>query len=287
MVIALIGSDPGGGPPPPVEGQLQTQLEGLGLPARPVPVSVLKAAYDAEDWYWFYNYEFPPYTSPRDFAGESFTGALSALLFFNNTASSGLANLTCSNFTAKGSGGDGMKVNGGSGPRTLDADHFHIYGLGLAGGAHADGLQSRGNLVGANLLDGYFDQPCNAGDGTKSNACLFLNDEQNVGDIGLINVERCILRGGNYVIYVSDNGIVQLKNTAIIVELDSPRYGLFNTVDTSRPGSDPGSVTADNDTAIYYYNGSTCTELARGDAVLSFDFIAWHNTMFGRDPLGL
>ncbi|MCA9000312.1 MAG: hypothetical protein KDB61_00215 [Planctomycetes bacterium] len=264
-------------------GQLQTQLEGRGLPSRPVPVSTIKAQYDAGTWTWSYNYSMPPLTSPKDFLGEHFIGAKSTLLYHSDT-SGDLRDMTVSNFVASGSRGDGLKSNGGVGPRTINVSKFHIYGLGFGPDAHADGYQTRGNLISGTFTDGFFDQPCNEGDGTKSNACLFLNNEQGTGDIGTIDVTRCILRGGNYVIFVSDNGVVNLRNTAIIVEEDSPRYGLFNTVDTSRPGSPPGSVTADDDTAIYYYNGTTCTELARGAAVLSFDFLAWHNGMFGRDP---
>lgn len=250
---------------PPAPGQLDTQLHGKPLPARP-SVNINLPRND--------RYGAVVDDATRNFGGQHIAGVTSSGVLMKGTAG-------VSDVVFFGSGGDAMKVDGGPKPASITIKRVHLFGLGLSPGAHADGLQGRGNLTSALIEDVYFDQPTNKADGTRSNACVIIDSSQ--GPNGQITMRRCILRGGNRCIMMGDKGTgnavgtIRFEDCAFIVERNSPRYTLF------QPGFD-SSLTFVN-CAVYFYDNTTGTCTFVTDEVGDFNVKQWHLDMFGTIPV--
>lgn len=290
--------------PPTIPGDgLDTQLDGKPLPTRPdVDINIPRSdRYGIVIDGGAHDFEGGTY----DFAGRHFSGVSSSGLLMKRHTS-------VSKFFVFASGGDGMKFDGGEFAGSLSVTDAHVFGLGLmsdpnAAPPHADAFQGRGNLESALFKDCFMDIPTNAGDGTRSNACIILSSKQ--GPNGLVRFEDCILRGGNYSIMLGNKGTdnyagdITFDRCAFIVEKDSPRYGFVS--------ASSGSVTFQPTSKVYYYckesdsqqhrdlygaphadpvchlmtrtlSGTSGTETVP-IPVADFDFPAWHQETFGRE----
>lgn len=276
-------------PPTPGDG-LDTQLDGKPLPSRPdVDINIPRPD----------RYGAVINGGTYDFEGRHFSGVSSSGLLMKKDT-------VVDYFYVFASGGDGTKFDGGEFTGNIEVHRAHIFGIGLQEGAHADAFQGRGNLESALFKDCFMDIPTNAGDGTRSNACIIMSSVQ--GANGLVEFEDCILRGGNYTVMLGDKGSgnyagdITFDRCAFIVEKDSPRYGFV--------AASSGKVTFKETCRIYYYckesdsavhrdlygaphadpmchmltttvSGTAGTEKAPVP-VTGFDFPAWHQTTFGR-----
>lgn len=272
-------------PEPPVvapPGQLDTQLTGKSLPARP-SVNIHGPRND--------RYGAVVDNTHRDFGGGHVSGVQSTCVLMKGNAS-------IEDAVFFGSDGDAMKFDGGPAAGHIVIKRVHLFGLGTSSGAHADGLQGRGNMLSGLIEDVFFDQPTNRADGTRSNACVIMDNSQ--GPNGLLTMRRCILRGGNRNIMMADKGsgrpvgTMRFESCAFIVEQNSPRYTLL------QPGYE-SSLTFDDDCAVYYNcrdsdSGSDhhrslygpphaepmCHLLTRD--IADFDMKNWHLAEFGSLP---
>lgn len=240
---------------------LNTQLHGLPLPARPnftLP-SVTPGVYP-------YGTQLHNAVGTGTYSGMSSAGALM-------TGSSELRD-----FLIYGSGADAIKGDWGD----IIVRRGHIFALGLIATAHADGFQSRGGLNSCLFEDVFMDIPTNEDLGTtKSNAC-FIVDSSLGRHNGDITINRNILRGGNRVFMLGDKGTgnrfpdFYVNNTAIVVELDSPRYTIL------QPGLEQHFHFDDN-SAIYSQENGICSFVTND--ILQFNMDLWHRETHGRRTL--
>ncbi|MCP3980781.1 MAG: hypothetical protein GY716_15875 [bacterium] len=250
-------------PPPtpvPVPADLpwSWSLSGKPLPER--PFAVLRA-WDVQDYARKLDDEYE--------TGGRYRDARSSCLTVRNSAHA-------EHFVCANSGGDAIKWLGGDCTLT----DFHVYQLGRKTGAHADGIQSRGDVGRAIVKRGFFDMPANES-GTRSNACIQTSNAYDGGG-GDYEFEECIFRGGNYTLAIGDKKTgyalanMVLRRCTFVVEKDSPRYGLVQ--------NKGGAFTA-IDCEVVYYNRDTdlCELLWVGDP-RNFDVKQWHVEKYGREP---
>ncbi len=118
-----------------------------------------------------------------------------------NVSSSGILgnNFTARRLNIHDSGGDAIKVQGDN--STVESCWLHH--LGIAPGAHADGVQMRVGSV-FRMVGNNCDMPINAGQPYKSNACAIIQTGD--GPIDDVVIENNWLNGGNFTVYLQDKG---------------------------------------------------------------------------------
>lgn len=235
-----------------------TQLHGKPLPA--FPEMYLSSPRGTR-------YGITLTNSSMDFQGEHIKGVQSCGILMQG-------DVTAKNFIVTASGGDGLKINGGYDTAHVVIRNGQVGGLGLDPGAHADGLQGRGNIASLDMYDMYFYMPVSGVPGSLSNACLIMDCSQ--GTNGIIRVYDSIFYGGNRAVMLDqkgtnlDVGTYYFYNTAFIIDEHTPQYTLL------QPGFE-NKFTFDASCGVYYRDSHGICHLVERD-VKNFRLDTWRTS---------